>query len=254
MLFMMTDTHGEHKSSTAIGPAPGDLSSTAGSSASAWNWLYKLGGAAAMVSVIIIPITIAVYFIWPPPETAAGHFEAIQDSLFVGLLGMDLLYLLGNIILIPTWLALYIALRRTNESLTAVALTLGLMGTISLIAGRPIVEMVSLSKQYAAAGTELEQMSYLAAGEAMMALYHGAAFNAHYLLGTIGLLIFSAVMLQSDVFVRRTAIIGIAANIITLGFYIPVIGVYISLFSVFFYFAWYLLIARRLWQLGQAEA
>jgi len=239
---------------TAISAAAGKLTSIRECSDSSWHWLYKVGSAAAMVSLIIIPISIAVYFIWPPADTVAGHFEAIQNNQLVGLLGMDLLYLLGNLFLIPTWLALYVALRRANESQTAVALTLGLIGTVSLIAGRPILEMVSLSSQYAAAATELERMTYLAAGEAMMAVYHGTAFNAHYVLDTIGLLIFSLVMLQSDVFSRRTAVVGIAANTITLGYYIPVVGVTFSIFSVFFYFAWYLLIARKFWQLSRAEA
>jgi hypothetical protein len=216
----------------------------------AWSALYKLGSASALASVMLIPITIAVYFIWPPPATVVEHFRQIQESLFVGLLGMDLLYLFGNLLLIPTWLALYVALRRDNESWTAVAITVGLISFAALIAGRPILEMVSLSGQYAAAATELEQFTYLAAGEALMAIYHGMAFSAHYLLGTIGLLIFSFVMLQSDAFSRRTAYVGIGANVITLGYYVPVIGVAISIFSVFFYFAWYLLIARRLWWLS----
>lgn len=220
-------------------------------SESSWQWLYKLGGAAAMVSVLIIPITIVVYIVWPPANSVVGHFEQFQNNWVVGLLGMDLLYLLTNIILIPTWLALYVALRRTNESLMAIALTLGLVGIVALIAARPIMEMQSLSEQYATATTEAQQAIFLAAGEALLAIYHGTAFNAHYLLGTIALLIISIVMLNSDVFGKRTATIGIAANLVTLGFYLPVIGIYISIFSVVFYWIWYLMIARRLWQLSR---
>lgn len=219
-----------------------------------WCGLYKLGGATALVSLILIPITIAVYFIWPPPDTVVGHYLNIQESLLVGLLGMDLLYLLSNILLIPTWLALYVALRRTNESLMILAITLGLISIMALIASRPILEMVSLSDRYAAAMTEMEQGIYLAAGEVMMALYQGSAFSAHYILGTSGLLIISFVMLQSELFSKRTAHVGIAANVITLGYYVPAIGVYISIFSVFFYFAWYLMIARQLRQLAAVSS
>ena len=216
---------------------------------SSWQWLYKLGGAAAFAAVLIIPITIIVYIAWPPPDTVIGHFEQFQSSWLVGLLGMDLLYLLTNIILIPTWLALYMALRRTNESFMTVALTLGLVGIVALITARPIVEMQALSDQHAAATTEAQQAIVLAAGEALLAIYHGTAFNLHYLLGTIGLLIISFVMLNSDAFGKRIATVGIAANVVTLGFYLPVIGIYISIFSVLFYWIWYLMIARRLWQI-----
>lgn len=217
----------------------------------AWHWLYKLGGAAAFSAVLIIPITIVVYIVWPPADTVIGHFEQFQISLLAGLLGMDLLYLLINIILIPTCLALYVALRRVNESLMAVALTLGLIGIVALIAARPILEMQALSEQYAAATTETQKVIYLAAGEALLAIYHGTAFHAHYILGTVALLIISFVMLNSEAFSKRTAYTGIAANVITLGFYVPAIGIYISIFSVFFYGLWYLLIARRLWQISR---
>ena len=219
--------------------------------ASSWQWLYKLGGVAALISLFFIPVSIVVYIVWPPPDTVIGHFAAFQDSLWVGLLGMDLLYLLTNLLLIPTWLALYVALRRTNESLTAVALTLGLMGIITLIIARPIIEMYALSTQYAIVTTEIEQAITLGAAKALLAIYHGTAFNLHYLLGTIGLLIFAFIMLPSPLFDQKTAYVGIAANIITLGYYVPVVGIYISIFSVLFYFVWYLLIARRLLQLGR---
>ncbi len=219
-------------------------------SESAWPWLYKLGSLAAIFSALIIPISIIAYIAWPPAETVIGHFEQFQNNWIVGLLGMDLLYLLANVILIPTWLALYVALRRANESLMAAALTLGLIGTVALIAARPIVEMLALSQQYAAATTEAQQAIYLAAGEALLAIYHGTSFNIHYLLGTIALLIISFMMLNSQTFSKGTAYIGIAANIITLGYYLPIIGIYVSIFSVLFYWIWYLLIARRLWQLS----
>jgi hypothetical protein len=228
-----------------------EQTTTAAKKESSWRWLYRLGSGAALASVLIIPVTIAVYFLWPPADSVIGHFEQFQSNWLVGLLGMDLLYLLSNIILIPTWLALYMALRRTNQSLMTLATILGLVGIVALIAARPILEMQALSAQYAAATTEMEQVIYLAAGEALLAIYYGTAFNIHYLLGTTALLISSWVMRDSDAFGRRIAAVGIAANLVTLGFYLPAIGVYISIFSVLFYWIWYFLIARRLWWLGR---
>ena len=49
---------------------------------------------------------------------------------------------------------------------------------------------------------------------------------------------------------KSTAYMGILANVIALGLYVPKIGVYISIFSVVFLWIWYILIARRLFQLG----
>ena len=38
------------------------------------------------------------------------------------------------------------------------------------------------------------------------------------------------------------------------GLYIPMIGVFISVFSVMFLWVWYILLARRFFQLGQGAA
>lgn len=216
-----------------------------------WRRLYLLAGVGTAVSLAVIPLSIIAYFLWPPPTTVAGHFAAFQQNWLVGLLGMDLLYWLGNILLLPAWIGLYVALRKVDEGLTAVAIALGLISIAALIAGRPILEMYQLSQQYAGAVTEVQQTIYLAAGEAILAIYKGTAFKAHYLLGTIALLFFSFIMLRSDVFSKRTATIGIAANGITLGYFIPVVGIYLSIFSVLFYWLWYFLIARRFLQLGR---
>jgi hypothetical protein len=219
-----------------------------------WRWLYLLAGVGTAVSLAVIPLSMIAYFLWPPPTTVAGHFAAFAQNQLVGLLGMDLLYWLGNVLLLPAWVGLYVVLCKVDEGLTAVAITLGLISIAALIAGRPILEMYQLSQQYATAATEVQQTIYLAAGEAILAIYKGTAFKAHYLLGTIALLIFSFVMLRSDVFSKRTAYTGLAANGITLGYFIPVVGVYISIFSVLFYWIWYFLIARRFLQLGRLTA
>ena len=57
-------------------------------------------------------------------------------------------------------------------------------------------------------------------------------------------------MLLSDIFGKATAYVGIVTNIVVFGLYVPEVGVYISLLSVLGYVIWYILIARRLFQLG----
>jgi hypothetical protein len=216
-----------------------------------WRWLYKAGGVAALLAVAISPIAVVVFLVSPPPETVAGHFALYQSNALLGLLGMDLLYLLANVASLPLVLALYVALRPANESVTLVAATLVLVGIVALIASNPAVEMLSLSERYAAATTDAERSLLLAAGEATVVRQTGTAYHAHYVLGSLGLLVLSVLMLRSDVFGKATATTGILANAIVFGLYVPVIGVYLSLFSVVFYLAWYILIARRLFQLAR---
>jgi hypothetical protein len=84
----------------------------------------------------------------------------------------------------------------------------------------------------------------------MLAQFHGVAYHAHYILGSASLLISSFLMLRSDTFSKATAYVGIVTNIVVFGLYVPGIGVYISMLSVVGYLIWYILIARRLIQLG----
>lgn len=216
---------------------------------SRWNWLYKIGGVAALISVVIIPISIVAYFVWPPfPDDI---LVVIQEDRLAGLMSLDFLYLLGNFFAIPLFLVLYVTLKRVSESFSAIALALGFVGLLSLVPSRPILEMFAISDQYAAATTDAQRAIYLAAGEAVLALFHGTAFNVHYLLGSASLLISSFLMLRSDIFGKRTAYVGIVTNIVVFGLYVPKIGIYISLLSVVGYLIWYILIARRLFQLGR---
>jgi hypothetical protein len=111
--------------------------------------------------------------------------------------------------------------------------------------------MLSLSDQYAAATTDGQRDLLLAAGQAMLAIYNGTAFHVSYVIGAVAFLVIAVVMLRSTEFSKATAYLGIAANVIALGLYVPAIGIYISIFSVLFLFIWYILIARKLLELGR---
>lgn len=216
-----------------------------------WKDLYNISGVAAFITALIIPISIVAYFIWPPfPDDIFG---VIQASKLAGLVSLDFLYLAGNVFAIPVFLALYVALRHTNESLSLLALALGLMGLIALIPARPIVEMMALSDQYAAATSDAQRAIYLAAGEALLAQFEGTAYNAHYILGSLGLLISSFVMLRSATFSKAAAYVGLVTNIVVFGYYVPVVGVYISLLSVVGYLIWWIMLGLRFFQLARGD-
>jgi hypothetical protein len=219
-----------------------------------WKGLYKMGGISILISLILIPVSIIVYIAWPMPHTAVEAFALFQESPIVGVLSLDLLYLLGNIVAIPTFLALYISLRRSAESAMLLAVTLGLVGIAALFSARPILEIYSVSRQFAAAATEIQRATYLAVGDALLSHLDGTAFQSHYFLGSAALLIISLVMLRSRIFSKATAVTGILANVLVFGLYVPKIGILLSILSVFpFLTIWYVLIARRLFQLGKAE-
>lgn len=203
--------------------------------------------------LVIMVIQIIVFIAWPPPETVQGFFDLFNQNWLLGLLSMDLLYLLNNAILILIYLAIYLSLRRVAESAMLIALVLGLVGIAAYNASNTAFEMLSLSRQYAAAAGEAQQQGLLAAGQAMFAIYKGTAFDTYYVLNGIALILFSVVMMRSPIFPKSTAMIGLAAGILMA---IPstagTIGLVFSLLSLIPWAVFAVLIGIKFFQLGRA--
>lgn len=226
----------------------------AGTVDSPWKGLYRVGSVAALITAVLIPIQIVVFIAWPPPleGTVTDWFTLLQDNWLLGLLGLDLLLVVEEILLIPILLALYVALRRASESVMALATTLWFVGLVLFIASNPAFEMLSLSEGYAAATTDAQRSAFLAAGQAMLASYieQGTAFNVGYVLSSVAGVMIPFAMLRSGIFSRVTAYTGIAGNLLGMGLFVPKIGVFLAVLSVVVLWVWYVLIAWRLFQLG----
>jgi hypothetical protein len=133
------------------------------------------------------------------------------------------------------------------------AATLAFLSVILYVVTNPAVEIMTLSGQYAEATSDIEQDLLLAASTALLAGWVGTAFHVAYLVGSIAGIVFGVVMLRSRVFGKAAGYLGVLGNAVGLGLYLPVIGVYISVFSVLFLEIWYFLVGRKLIQLGQAQ-
>jgi hypothetical protein len=216
----------------------------------AWKPLYRVGGAAALIVVVLYVIQIIVLVVSPPPSTVIGYFTLFHKNALLGLLDLDLLSIADYALFVPMFLALYVALRRASPSFMAIATTLALVGIAVYFASNTAFNMLSLSSQYAAATTDAQRSLFLAAGQAMLTIYQGTAFYVSYVLNAVAPLIISVVMLRSTLFGKVTASVGIVANLLALGYFVPTIGVFLSLVSVVGLLIWYILIARRLFQLG----
>jgi hypothetical protein len=222
-----------------------------------WKSLYIVGGIACVASVIIIVLGFAAYFIWPYAPgriTMAKIFETIQNDWLGGLVALDFFLLLGNLVSILVFVALYAALRQVNQSYALIALVLGLIGLAVIVPARPIAEMFSLSNLYATAANEAEKSRYLAAGEALLATFNGTGWIVNTFLGTLSLLTSAVLMLRGNVFSKATAYVGIVTNGVTLGFFLPGIGIFLLFLSLPFMVVWDLQLARRFFQLGRLES
>ena len=219
-----------------------------------WRNLYRLGGIASITVLIIMLISVVGYIAWP---NAAGVtptlkiFNLIQTNIWAAFIALDLGLSVGNLVAIFIYLALYVALRRVDETFALIALVLGLVAIAALIAARPLFEIFTLSNLYMAASTETTKALYLAAGETLLVQFHGAAWYTYMFLGTVASLIYAVLMLRSQSFSRVLAYVGIVTFTINAFFWVPVVGLMLLFVAMFSSVLWYILLARDLFRLAK---
>ena len=220
-----------------------------------WNDLYKMAGIAAIVSEAVIFLGIVSYFFWPYAvgvKSTESILQLLKSNPLGGLISLDLFLFVGNLFSIFLFLALYVSLKPVNASYALVALAVGLIGVVLLIPSRPLVELVSLSTQYASATTVAAKAQILATGDALLAAFNGTGWFMNTLLGGISLLVSSILMLRSRIYSKATAIVGIITNAVVCGFFITGLGTLLLFLSLPGYMIWYFLLAKRFFQLGRS--
>ena len=227
----------------------------------AYKSLYKLGGAAAWIVAVLTLGEVIVLTFYPQPGTVNGWFSLFQSNRIIGLLdfwGLEVpMYAMFTIV----FLALYAALRKTNQGLMATALTFALLGIGIFFATNNPFSMLSLSNQYAAATTEAQRSTFLAAGQAVLTNTNQRAiggFNLGLFLVSVAGLIISSVMSKSNTFGKLTAVVGIMAFTLSLADYLRqvltssiTITLLVILPNVLFLVLWFVLVGRRLFKLGR---
>jgi len=238
---------------------------------STWKWLCRLGGIAALLAVFVFRRNLGAelmgfrgFGLFTVPEVmpvrAGDWYALLQSNTFVGLALFEVFDLVEYALLGLIFLALCVSLWRANRSVTLVATACGLVGITVYVASNQALAMFSLSESYAAATTDAQRATFLAAGEALLAtnnpgtLHQGAGIYASLLLVLVAGLLMSAVMLRSGIFSKGTAVTGILANGFGLGYFIvlalaPTMLALPFVLSAPFRMVWYLLIAIRLFRL-----
>ncbi len=225
-----------------------------------WKTLYRIGGVAALIILLIYLIELVVVITFGlPPTTVEGWFAIFQVNRTLGLLRAFSLDIVATFLHAPVFLALFFTLRRERTSNWALltATILALIGIAVYFATNTVFSMVYLSDQYAGATTDLQRTMALTAGQAILAIYNGSGpFMAFTLYAFAGLMV-SVIMLQNTTFSKATAYTGIIGNILQLGpppgygpaIFFKIDPVLIGVGGVFL-MAWLLLIATRLFQIG----
>jgi hypothetical protein len=143
---------------------------------------------------------------------------------------------------------------------------LAVLGIATYLATNTALSLLALSGQYAVAA-EAEQAALLAAGQALLALnrfgagaHPGAGGYASLLLVAAGGLLLAVTMLRSGLFRRVTAVVGIVANALDLGYCLayaaaPAAAATLALIFIpaagLFFMLWHLLVGWRLLRMGR---
>jgi hypothetical protein len=234
-----------------------------------WKKLYRLGGMAALLAVFVFRRNLGAELmalrglglagIPALPVSVSGWFALLQTNPLVGLALLNVFDLVEYALLGLVFLAVCAALWQTDRSAMLVATVCGLVGMMVYFASNQAFAMLALSDRYAAASTEAARNTYLAAGEALLAvnnpaaLHQGTGIYLSLFLVLLAGLVMSLVMLHSAVFSKLTAMAGILANGFGLGYYLvlvffPSLVALPFVLSAPFRVIWYFLIARKLFR------
>lgn len=218
-----------------------------------WKNLYKIGGAAAIVAAVLgiieVIIEISGSSLTSAPSTIIEWFTLLQTNQVLGLAVLGIFEAAFLPLSALMFLSLYPALKKTSQSLMAIAVILNLTGTIAYLATNSAFSMLSLSNQYAAATTDGQRSILLAAGQAVLAIGQGTGSNMTFLLSSIAGLAVSIIMLRSKTFGKPTAIVGIVANV--LGLPGSALGLTVWSINGLLMLVWIIMVGIRLLQLGK---
>jgi hypothetical protein len=177
-----------------------------------YKTIFNIAIISGSIMLMLIPIQIIIFAAWPPPTTTQGFFELYYQNPLLGLLSLDLLYIINNILIVPLYLAIAISLRNHSRVLLPLALILGFIGIAAYYPTNPAFEFLVLAPKYALAPIA-DKVIFLAAGETLLANYIGTAFNVYYVLNAFTLISLSVLMLKSGLYTKTTSIIGLASGI-----------------------------------------
>lgn len=232
-----------------------------------WRTICTMGGVFTILALIGIVLDVVIGSITGGnlsalPQTAVDRFAQFQKFPLLGLYNLDLLNIFNQLLLIPTYFALYAAHRKTGNAYAQLALIIFLVGTTIFVTTNTALPMLELGNKYAGATTESQKLLFASAGEAMLARgAHGSlGVFIGFVIPNIAGLIMSLAMLSGKVFNKTTSYLGIIGSAfimlyIVLVTFAPGIKDMATAFAMpggLLSIAWMILYALRLFQLGRS--
>lgn len=163
--------------------------------------------------LLIIPIQMMIYIAFPPPTTGVEFLVLFQQNWFIGLLSLDLLYIINNTLLLIIYFSLTILLYKHTPMISLLALLLGAVGVATYYGSNPAFEMLFMSQVHANA--TLDYSIYLATiAEGLLFTYIGTGFISYYILNAIALFLYAYAFYQTPDMPRSLAIWALISAIL----------------------------------------
>lgn len=214
-----------------------------------WATLYRLGGLAALLYVVLVVVPVVLVFVAPIPPTdgrALLAYVAAHQAVYL----TELVCFVGlSVPALVAFAAVAVALKEVNKSIALIGGLLGIASeTIALALGSSPQSLhggvIVLSNSFAAATTEAQRSSLVSAADALVAATNAVSWAGILTAGAI--LVLSAVMGRSD-FGRLVAVVGVVAGAVGIVAEAlrPVIGAGYLVYGLLLP-AWFALVAWRL--------
>lgn len=185
--------------------------------------IYKTGAIASVIVICLTLLDIVVGSVsggdlTTVPQLAVDKFAQLHENRLLGLYNLDLLNFIVSVVMIPTFMALFFALRSEDSADSLFSLIIFSIGTTVFIANNSALPMLDLSQKFNSAPNEDQRALFAAAGEALIAKgAHGTAgVFPGFLLITLSELYISYIMVKTRIFSKATGYIGISGTTLLL--------------------------------------
>ena len=228
-----------------------------GSPDMSWRALYRAGGLAALLYVLLVLIPVVLVFVAPiPPAEGRALLEYVADHKVVYL--TELVCFVGlSVPALVVFSALAVALKGLNKTMAAIGGLFGIVSeVIALAAGSSPQSLhgglVVLSSSYVEADTDGERARLVGAAEALIADTNAVSWGG--ILTAAAILLLSLIM-RGGIFGKAAATLGVvtgAAGLVSEPLQ-PVLGNAYLLYGLLLP-TWFALVGWRLLRLGRRRA
>jgi hypothetical protein len=224
------------------------------------KWMYRVAGICAIVLVVAYFLTFPIYaWVGNPPASGIEAQLAYFAEHATGWWAIAFLMVVTDLLLVPIFVGIYLALKHINKGLMLVALTFKAFLFVVLdlaVTWTAFSTMIIAGVQYGAAASTEAQRAALAAGAAYASAMLASPLADVYanVIPALGVL-FAGVVMLKGVFNKATAYLALGmglAGIVYLGSFFVDGLVVLRYINAFLAMLFYLLVGVRLYKLGRA--